>query len=260
VVPTFTVVCVYNSKLTLEKYLTPGLARQTMPFELRLVDNTTQRFGSAASALNHGAKDATGDYLVFVHQDVELLSPTFFQEAARQVQAQPNLGIAGVVGASEVNGALSLVGRCLQGDADPTHFELDFTGPRPAQTLDEQLLVIPRSRFQVAGFDPIVCPGWDLYGVEYAVRAAKLALDVMVLPLRVRHASWGKLRWSYFQSLTLVQRKHPDVAMLPTTCGLWPRWPSVSWPQEPSAAAHWVRHKWRAGRAHLKKRWTEIAS
>lgn len=251
-VPSFTVVCVYNSKSTLEKYLTPGLARQTVPFELRLVDNTSQRFGNAATALNHGAKNATGDYLVFVHQDVELLSPTFFQDAAEHLKAQPNLGIAGVVGALEVNGELCLVGRCLQGDADATYFKLDLPAPQPARTLDEQLLIIPRSRFGVAGFDPIACPRWDLYGVEYAVRAAKLGLDVMVLPLPVRHASWGKLRWAYFQSLTLVQRKHPDVPMLPTTCGLWPR--------ESSAAAHWLRHKWRAARGHLTKRWTEHAS
>lgn len=219
--PTFTVVCVYNSEATLEKYLTAGLRRQTAPYELRLVDNRGGHFSSAAAALNHGAEGATGDYLVFIHQDVELLGPTFFESAAVHLKTLPNLGIAGIVGAVTRRGQTTLRGRCLQGDANADGFAPGYHAPESVQTVDEQLMIVPRAWFRELRFDPTACPAWDLYGVEFALSSAKRRRDVVVLPLPVRHASWGKLRRSYFESLVTLQNKHREVVVLPTTCGTW---------------------------------------
>lgn len=244
--PTFTVVCVYNSQATLEKYLEAGLRRQGAPFELRLVDNRNGRFRSAAAALNHGAEGATGDYLVFVHQDVELLSPTFFESAAVHLSTLPNLGVAGIVGAVTRRGLTTLRGRCLQGDADAGRFSPGYHAPEQVETVDEQLLIVPRAWFQELAFDPVACPAWDLYGVEFALSSAARGRDVVVLPLPVRHASWGKLRWTYFESLVTLQHKHRAIQILPTTCGTW-RAARPAW-------AHFAAHRVRAARGRLRKR------
>lgn len=242
---TFTVVCVYNSEVVLAKYLQRGLARQSADYELRLVDNTTGRFTSASSALNHGAVGARTDYVLFAHQDVELLTPTFFQEASAYLSSLPNLGVAGVVGAAERAGARELRGKCLQGDTPSEGFTPGYDTPLPVQTVDEQLMIVPTAWFAQAPFDGVACPSWDLYGVEYALRSARRGRDVCVLPLAVRHASWGSLRWSYFESLSRVQRKYPEVSVLHTTCG--------SWPASRAPWELWALHQGRAARGHLQR-------
>lgn len=249
--PTFTVVCVYNSEATLQKYLLAGLSRQRSPFELKLVDNRTGRFPSAAAALNHGASGAQTEYLVFVHQDVELLSSEFFSEAAPLLRSIPDLGVAGIVGAIGRNGVRELRGRCLQGDASAAGFAPGYDEPALVQTVDEQLMIVPTTVFHRAPFDAIACPAWDLYGVEYALRCHKQGRSVRVLPLAVRHASWGTLRWSYFESLALVQRKHVDVPRLYTTCG--------TWSSRRAPFGHWLAHQLNAGRGRLK-RWGKSRS
>ena len=42
-------------------------------YELILIDNSNNKFPSASKALNFAAKRAKGDYLLFIHQDVDLI-------------------------------------------------------------------------------------------------------------------------------------------------------------------------------------------
>ena len=68
------IVCVFNDKKVLNEYLLESLKNQTAHYELILIDNTKNKFKSASEALNYGAKNANGNYLMFVHQDVYLCS------------------------------------------------------------------------------------------------------------------------------------------------------------------------------------------
>jgi len=72
------VVCVYNNKTILEDCLLKSLHVQTTEYESILVDNTEGRFKSASKALNFGAGNAKGKYVMFVHQDVDLCSNSWF--------------------------------------------------------------------------------------------------------------------------------------------------------------------------------------
>ena len=65
------IICVYNNKEILEKYLLESLKTQNEEYELILIDNRENKFNSAASALNYGGKKSKGEILIFVHQDVE---------------------------------------------------------------------------------------------------------------------------------------------------------------------------------------------
>ncbi len=71
----------------LNKFLLKGLKNQTAHYELILIDNTKNKFKSAANALNFGAKNANGNYLIFVHQDVLLCSDTWLEEAEKIIKS-----------------------------------------------------------------------------------------------------------------------------------------------------------------------------
>ena len=63
------VVCVYNNEAILKVALLRSLQSHTATFEPILLDNRDSRYKSAAQALNEGARRATGDFIMFVHQD-----------------------------------------------------------------------------------------------------------------------------------------------------------------------------------------------
>ena len=85
------VVCVYNNNTTLRSTLLKSLAKQTAEFELITLDNTANRFKSAAEALNYGGSKAKGAYIMFVHQDMWLISITWLEEVETQLRAIPDL-------------------------------------------------------------------------------------------------------------------------------------------------------------------------
>jgi len=95
----FTIVTVYNKRDFLERVLLDSLQKQTVPFELITIDNTTGKYKSAAAAFNAEAKQAKGDYVLFVHQDVDFGDDT---EWLRKVEAYlatlKNPGVIGFAG------------------------------------------------------------------------------------------------------------------------------------------------------------------
>ena len=74
------VICAYNNKEILDNYLLKSLKDQTKDYELILIDNTKNKFKSAAEALNYGGNNAKEKYLMFIHQDINLCSNKFLEE------------------------------------------------------------------------------------------------------------------------------------------------------------------------------------
>ena len=95
------VVCVYNNPEILNDYLLKSLKDQIAEKELIKIDNTEGKFSSAAEALNYAGKKAKGEYIMFVHQDVDLSSNSWLEDAEEILNTIPDLGIAGVAGVSE---------------------------------------------------------------------------------------------------------------------------------------------------------------
>ncbi len=67
----FSIVCVYNNVEILNQYLLESLKSQTILYELILLDNSCNKYKSAAEALNYGGERAKGRYIMFVHQDIK---------------------------------------------------------------------------------------------------------------------------------------------------------------------------------------------
>jgi GT2 family glycosyltransferase len=184
----FSIICIFNNKEVLDNLLLASLKEQTSPYELILLDNTTRKYKSASNALNQGARDAKGDYLMFVHQDVSLVSRYNLKYAEEVLAGLPNLGAAGVAGNGK-NGGYSIIHQGTPPRPVPNYSGM--TEPIRTQTLDECLVIIPRSVFKAIQFDERTCDDWHLYSVDYCLSLANLELNVYVIPMYVYHQSIG---------------------------------------------------------------------
>ena len=233
------VVCVYNNEQSLKDNLLNGLEEQTSRYESIMIDNTKGRFKSAAESLNRGGRKAKGKYIMFAHQDVNLYSNSWLEDAEKILDPLPNLGIAGVAGMSEEGSKNKERGRNIIEHGDPPRawsWGNAIRKPEPVQTLDECLVIIPKSVFDTLQFDEEVCNNWHLYGVDYCLSARKLGVGVYAIPIFVYHTSTGastknrfqavlslgSLPDEYYQTLGKLLKKHKnDYKRIYTTCGDW---------------------------------------
>jgi hypothetical protein len=227
------VICVYSDKTILNDWLLAGLKGQTREYELITVDNTSCAFRSAAAALNYGAGKAKGDCLMFVHQDVRLLSGDWLEKAESFLRTTPGLGAAGAAGMIKTRACgIMKVGTIPEAnrvwvvyhgrEKEADMYDKALSGsPAEVQTLDEQLILVPAKVFSAIKFDEAACPGWHMYGVDYALSVRKYGLKAYVLPLPVWHLSKGTMNGEYYTALENVIAKHRGEKKIYTTCGLW---------------------------------------
>jgi hypothetical protein len=210
------VICVYNDDECLERCLLSSLRGQTARHELVAVDNRDGRFRGAAEALNWGARRATGGWLMFVHQDISLLSPDWLARAEEILGRGAPSGWVGIAGMTE--------------DGNFRGFLLDraqllgapFAEPAEVQTLDECVLIRRRQEEGHAYFDEGM-PGWHAYGVDACCRALREGQKNYVISLPVRHDSRSSNVEGLEEAHLRVWREHGDaLGRIATTCGLLP--------------------------------------
>jgi len=184
------VVCVYNNEKKLSDVLLKSLANQTTAYELITLDNTGNRYMSAAEALNYGGIEAKGDYIMFVHQDLWLGSSSWLEDVEEVLKSIPDLGVAGVAGTVDRG----------RNSRERYRFSIDtyleecweetsrVKEPEEVQTLDECLLIVPGTVFAKLQFDEKVFDGWDCYGVDYCLSVKQLGLRAYVIPAPCSHS------------------------------------------------------------------------
>jgi hypothetical protein len=226
------VVSVVNDPAKAGARLRAGLGRQTAEHELIAVDNRDGRFAGAAAALNHGAAAARGQWIAFMHQDVELLTTDWLATAEamlNDLHVEGWCGIAGRTAAGRWRGVLRDRAMVL-GDA--------FDCPVEVQTLDE-LLLIQRNRGPGHNYFDNALSGWHAYGVDACCTALRAGARNYVLPLPVWHDSASTNRRGLTEAHTFVWQKHRSAfRRIFTTCGILPHpygW-SGSW-----RIAQWTR-------------------
>jgi GT2 family glycosyltransferase len=229
------VICVYNNKEILDNFLLKSLNDQTTDFELILIDNSKNRFNSAAEALNYGGKKAKGNYLMFIHQDVDFSSKSWLENGEKILNSLENLGVAGIAGKSRERKYISNIKHGIP----PKNISEDIiTKPTLVQTIDECLFIIPRKLFDKMKFDYVTCNHWHLYGVDYCLQLKIKGYEIYVLPLFLYHRSSGfSLSIEYEHTLKRLMKKYrTKYVMIFTTMGDWltfyplyfqKRWPRV---------------------------------
>lgn len=246
------IACVYNNGKILNDYLLKSLKNQTVDYELIALDNTEAKYKSAAEALNHGGRRANGKYIMFVHQDVDLCSNTWLEEAEKILDAIPDLGIAGIAGMAENGNSNKERGRNIIKHGDPAIIWPQgnpIQEPEPVQTLDECMIIIPESVFDVLQFDEKVCDDWHLYAVDYCLNIKRLGFDAYVIPMFIYHRSIAySFSEKYYLTLEKVLKKHKKhYKRIYTTMGDW----STLYPVT-------LQKIWRLAKAGLTYPWRKL--
>ncbi len=190
-----------------------SLQNQTAEFELIALDNTGGKFKSASEALNYGGKRANGRYVMFVHQDVDLGSSSWLEDVEEKLDDIPDLGIAGVAGASEVEDSrLERNWRHFRGHICNSGkiWGRKIEKEEVVQVLDELLLIIPRSQFDKMQFDEETFDHWHCYGADYCLSIRKFGLKAYVIPAFIYHRSPSSNIKSFLKYKKLLYNKHKN--------------------------------------------------
>jgi GT2 family glycosyltransferase len=223
----FSIVVVYNNETALNEILLRSLRRQTVKYDLIALDNVKEGYRSAAEALNYAGGKAAGKYIMFVHQDVELGSDAWLEDVERVLEDTPDIGIAGVAGMSGKGtngiGRRGFIRRGFISDCGNIWGQpLDKI--EEVQTLDECLLIVPKSVFGKMKFDAKTFDGWHCYGVDYCLSVRRMALKAYVVPAFIYHRSQRRnVRELLKYHKRLYEKYRNDYRRIYTTCG------QISW-------------------------------
>lgn len=213
------VVCVYNNRQILNNCLIKSLKKQNCDSELILIDNTHNKFNSAAKALNHGGSKAQEEYIMFVHQDMELNSPNWLSDVEEMLKSIKDMGVAGVAGRKGRTPRSNM----KHGTTPRSVGIFPQDDPIEVQTVDECLAIVPRSIFQENPFDEETCQGWHLYLADYCLSLKNKGYHVYVVPQSSYHLSIGdSFSNDYYQTLSKIIKKHKNnYKWIYTTTGNW---------------------------------------
>ena len=213
------IICVYNNENILEEYLIKSLNIQTEKYELILIDNRENKFKSAASALNFGAKKAHGEYLVFAHQDIYFSDENWIKNTTKQLKNLNNTGIVGVAGKTIDSLVRSNIKQGLN-PVDVSPFKI--TKAEKASTLDECLFIIPKTVFDKYNLNEDICDDWHLYAVEYVYNIKNQGLEAYIIPTTLEHRSKGaSMSETYYTTLPKLQKKYLKRGLIRTCMGDW---------------------------------------
>lgn len=201
------VICCYSDRKKLEQMLIKSLENQQIAFEPIYIDNSQGRFPSAASALNHGFDQSTGEYVVFVHQDIIFEDGHFLEKIISQIDDLGGKAIVGPAGIKEKNGVYSNI---THGSQRKLVGKYRLGRPVKVQTLDEVLLAMKREVFDRFRFDEVTCDNWHLYGVDLCLTAERNGVESYTIPLAFHHQSQGSVDANYMKTLGKVVAKHKD--------------------------------------------------
>lgn len=142
-------------------------------------------FSAASQAYNYGIARATGEILIFVHQDVYIPAGWLRQLLAavavldRKDPAWAVLGVVGVDGLGAVKGCSWSTGLGREVGTSVQQHE-------PAVSLDELILVVRKS--SGLHFDDKL-QGWHLYGTDIVQEALHLSMGAYIIHAPVIHNS-----------------------------------------------------------------------
>lgn len=210
------IVCVFNEPdvldSTLRRSIDAGLGDAPRT-EFIPVDNRGGEFATAGAALNHGARQAVNPVIVFVHQDVFLHSLVELERAARDLLADPAIGVMGAAGVD--------ARRHAQGRIRDRIVGLGVPAPRPrdVESMDEVLFMLPRAQWLQEPLADEAGLGWHAYAVEYSARMRSRGRRAVVRDIPLTHNSLSTNLRHLDVARRWVADAYPELLPLQTTCG-----------------------------------------
>ena len=212
------VICVYNNKSVFENQLLKSLKKQNMQYELIAIDNSNNKFSSAASALNYGAQEASGDVLIFSHQDIYLKRSNELEFIATIIYNQKCGDIVGTQGVREPSKVYytNITAGKIYDQTIINNYEEQLY---EVSCVDEGFFGMKKNTWEKLKFNEELCDNWHLYCVEMCLHTRKTGGNVYVWPAQLHHFSMGTITLGYMRNLKKlcgVYRK--DFKYIWTTC------------------------------------------
>lgn len=202
--PSVSVICCYNNIKIFNDMLYKSVLNQTVPYEIIAIDNRKKRFKSAASALNYGAYNANGKYLVFAHQDIEINNDRYLESVIKYlVELSPS--IIGIAGNKDNSGVYSNIKHGINHVYAGVN---RVSSPVQVQTIDECFFAVERELFLKTKFDETVCNNWHLYAVDLCLSMGLDDVKSYVIPSPAFHKSSGLVNSGYYKTLNMLAKKH----------------------------------------------------
>jgi tetratricopeptide (TPR) repeat protein len=185
------------------------------PHEIVRVADAT----SLAAGYNRGFARATGDIVVFTHDDVEIIATDFGDRLVRGLRECDVLGIAGATRATgpawPFAGWPYLHGSVIYPDDKGyrvTVYSRTVPLARGIRVMDGVFLATRREIAASIGWDAETCDGFHCYDVDFTLRAAQAGLRLAVASdLGVVHRSYGNFDEEWAASARRLQAKHPEL-------------------------------------------------
>lgn len=209
------VICPYNNEDILNEMIVKSLEKQTFrDYELIFINTKIKKYKSAAEALNYGASVAKGEYLLFVHQDIEFLEENGLQQLNDFCQSN-DFGVAGVAGATGATKYQNHTSVVMGKDRRQAGQKLESI--MEAYALDECLMIVKRDKF--IGFRDYG-QTWHFYGPDISLQMKSANEKVLLFPVWIYHLSAANsLNYSYFNTLLRFAKNHRDEKIIRTCCG-----------------------------------------
>ena len=175
------VCCVYNTK-NFERDLKPSLEKQIKKTQNIFLYNTENNYG-VPSVLNYGVTQATGDIIVFVHEDI-VLDENWIVNLENRVEEIEKFDPAW--------GVLGVAGRGFKGEGavrfqDPGGKWVSGKCPARVQTLDECCLIIKKGKG--LSFDERF--QYHFYGADICLQSTSKGFNTYVVDCFLKHTSRG---------------------------------------------------------------------
>ncbi|KJS00632.1 MAG: hypothetical protein VR65_11625 [Desulfobulbaceae bacterium BRH_c16a] len=167
---------------------------------------TARGFSAASQAYNYGTARATGEILIFVHQDVYIPAGWHRQLLAAVAvldRKDPAWAVLGVVGVD----SLGAVKGCSWSTGLGREVGNSVQQPEPAVSLDELILVVKKS--SGLHFDDKL-QGWHLYGTDIVQEALHMGMGAYIIHAPVIH-----------NSLPIVRLNEDFAQCYSYLCGKW---------------------------------------
>lgn len=191
-------ICCYNN-LDLYQDLQNSLNNQSIEFEIIGIDNRCNIYESASSALNEGARQANGDILVFLHQDILFGKEYSLENFIKNISLNQDI-IIGLFGAA--HGTFRKIKENL--------YQVD--------TLDECCIAMSKKTWENFKFNEEICDGWHLYVVELCLRASRHNVLIATGNFNITHLSSGVVDEHYMKTLKRLLSIYKDKKWVSTTC------------------------------------------
>ncbi len=215
-------ILIVNKKNVYNEFLKNVNSQKNIVYELIPINNYHNEYTSARQAYNSAAKDAKGEYLMFLHPDIRFLDKMSLCDILNQVDRLTDFGVAGIAGAKKSAKKKRDIYSNIFHGSEKKRVGIEINQPVPVQTLDECLFIIKNKYFQRNPFSHR--DGWHLYSVEYCLDALRNGRVNYVIPSRVWHLSDGKsLDANYvFQLNEIIKKERSSFDLICTTVKAWP--------------------------------------